>query len=76
MRNAGKVMSVAGVLAVGIVIGAFLGSSETSVIPAAKAAGGEVDSPRGVAPDRYVYYPGTEALAKDEIRLIAAAHRR
>ncbi|MEH6637195.1 MAG: guanitoxin biosynthesis MBL fold metallo-hydrolase GntH, partial [Halioglobus sp.] len=35
------------------------------------AAGGVVKSPTGTAPDRYVYYPGTEALAKDEIRLIA-----
>ena len=35
------------------------------------AAGGVVISPTGVAPDRYVYYPGTEALKKDEIRLIA-----
>ena len=26
------------------------------------AAGGVVKSPTGVAPDRYVYYPGTEAL--------------
>ena len=35
------------------------------------AAGGVVTSPTGTAPDRYVYYPGTEALKKDEIRLIA-----
>jgi ribonuclease Z len=35
------------------------------------AAGGTVTSPTGIAPDRYVYYPGTEALAKDEIRVIA-----
>ena len=35
------------------------------------AAGGTVESPTGVAPDRYVYYPGTEALDKNEIRLIA-----
>ncbi len=35
------------------------------------AAGGVVKDPTGTAPDRYVYYPGTEALAKDEIRLIA-----
>jgi len=35
------------------------------------AAGGKVDDPTGIAPDRYVYYPGTEALAKDEIRLFA-----
>jgi len=35
------------------------------------AAGGKVTSPTGTAPDRYVYYPGTEELAKDEIRLFA-----
>jgi ribonuclease Z len=35
-------------------------------------AGGTVKSPTGTAPDRYVYYPGTEELGKDEIRLIAA----
>ena len=35
------------------------------------AAGGVVTDPAGVAPDRYVYYPGTEALAEDEIRVIA-----
>ena len=35
------------------------------------AAGGKVTSPTGTAPDRYVYYPGTEALDKDEIRLFA-----
>ena len=34
-------------------------------------AGGVVKSPTGEAPDRYVYYPGTESLAKDEIRVIA-----
>ena len=33
------------------------------------AAGGVVESPTGVAPDRYVYYPGTEELSKDEIRI-------
>jgi ribonuclease Z len=37
----------------------------------AHAAGGVVKDPAGTAPERYVYYPGTEALAKDEIRLIA-----
>jgi len=35
------------------------------------AAGGVVQSPTGVAPDRYVYYPGTEEIAEGEIRLIA-----
>ncbi len=37
----------------------------------AQAAGGEVKSKTGTAPDRYVYYPGTEALRKDEIRMTA-----
>ncbi len=40
-------------------------------IKKAEAAGGVVKSPTGEAPDRYVYYPGTEDLRKDEIRLIA-----
>jgi ribonuclease Z len=35
------------------------------------AAGGAVKDPNGTAPDRYVYYPGTEELGKDEIRLFA-----
>ncbi len=35
------------------------------------AAGGVVKSPTGTAPDRYAYYPGTEELAKEEIRLTA-----
>ena len=35
------------------------------------AAGGKVKSPTGTAPDRYVYYPGTEKLGKNEIRLFA-----
>ena len=37
----------------------------------AHAAGGMVDGPNVVAPDRYVYYPGTEVLAEDEVRVIA-----
>jgi ribonuclease Z len=35
------------------------------------AAGGAVKDPNGTAPDRYVYYPGTEELGKEEIRLFA-----
>ena len=41
------------------------------IVKTAEAAGGKVVNPTGTAPDRYVYYPGTEALKKDEIRLIA-----
>ena len=32
---------------------------------------GQVPGPNAIAPDRYVYYPGTEVLAKDEVRVIA-----
>jgi ribonuclease Z len=44
----------------------------TSIIAAAHAAGGVVKGSNTVAPDRYVYYPGTEKLAEDEIRIVAA----
>ena len=37
----------------------------------AEAAGGKVTDPLGVAPQRYAYFPGTEELGRDEIRLIA-----
>ncbi len=58
-------------VAVGIATVLFLQNTERSVIPAAEAAGGVVKSPTGTAPDRYVYYPGTEELARDEIRVTA-----
>jgi hypothetical protein len=35
------------------------------------AAGGKVTSPTAAAPDRYVYYPGTEELDPDEMRVVA-----
>ena len=41
------------------------------ISPVLFAAGGVVDDPNSIAPDRYVYYPGTEVLAEDEIRIIA-----
>ncbi|MBT8058587.1 MAG: MBL fold metallo-hydrolase [Gammaproteobacteria bacterium] len=37
----------------------------------ALAAGGVVGGPNEIAPDRYVYYPGTEVLAENEIRIFA-----
>ena len=59
----------AGVLAIG---SHFTGDwVAQSVLPAAQAAGGVVKSPTGTAPNRYVYYPGTEELKPDEIRLFA-----
>jgi len=53
-------------VAVGYLIGFGLHDQDT-----AEAAGGPVGDPNGVAPDRYVYYPGTEPLGHDEIRIIA-----
>ncbi|UCH75308.1 MAG: MBL fold metallo-hydrolase [Rhodospirillales bacterium] len=60
---------LAGVFAVGW----GLGRSGTSVAPIsdAEAAGGIVQGPNVVAPDRYVYYPGTEELGAEEIRVTA-----
>jgi len=52
--------------------GTFLGGVALTVaLVVLLGAGGAVKSPTGTAPDRYVYYPGTEALKSDEIRLIA-----
>ena len=45
-------------------------------VSAAEAAGGAVTDPKGTAPDRYVYYPGTEALKAEEIRVIACGTDR
>jgi ribonuclease Z len=42
-----------------------------NLLSQAQAAGGRVPGPNTVAPDRYAYYPGTEVLAEDEIRVIA-----
>ena len=50
---------------------AAIGFFVSSFTPLTHAAGGVVKDPDGIAPDRYVYYPGTEALGKQEIRLLA-----
>jgi ribonuclease Z len=62
------------ILAVGIGTGFYAsdkGLSDVSLVSTAEAAGGKVTNPVGTAPDRYIYFPGTEELGKDEIRLIA-----
>jgi ribonuclease Z len=40
-------------------------------ISSALAAGGVIEDINAPAPNRFVYYPGTEQLAKDEIRVVA-----
>ena len=69
VRAAGMLAAIIGI-ATGL---SFLGGETpyVSLVPSAHAAGGKVADPNGTAPDRYVYYPGTEALGKDEIRLFA-----
>ncbi|MEA3278497.1 MAG: hypothetical protein U9Q81_25005, partial [Pseudomonadota bacterium] len=62
-----------------LIAGAALGASSLllvqnlpeSVLSSAEAAGGVVTGPNVEAPDRYVYYPGTEILAEDEVRVVA-----
>lgn len=56
------------VVAVSAALGYF---AANGVAGTAHAAGGVVEDPNGVAPDRYVYYPGTEELGPEEIRVIA-----
>ncbi|MHC5113975.1 MAG: guanitoxin biosynthesis MBL fold metallo-hydrolase GntH [Planctomycetota bacterium] len=83
-RHVTLVCSAAVLVSVGYMIGrdgdsvsrqAQAGSSSAITETLARsvpAAGGVVKSPTGTAPDRYVYYPGTEELARGEIRLFAA----
>ena len=74
MKRKYLIIATALILAVGSGIGLYVsdkGLSDVSLVSKAEAAGGKVVSPTGTAPDRYVYYPGTEELKKDEIRLIA-----
>jgi ribonuclease Z len=52
-------------------IGFLIGAGLVAGLLVLTGAGGTVTSPTGTAPDRYAYYPGTETIAKDEIRLIA-----
>ncbi len=44
---------------------------QSALIGDAEAAGGLIHSRNQIAPNRYVYYPGTEVLAGDEMRVVA-----
>ena len=57
-------------IGLGVALALFIARSGVHIERQVNAAGGKVKSPTGVAPDRYVYYPGTEELARDEIRVV------
>lgn len=69
----GVVFLAAVMVTVGYLWGHLERSTEHDVglVSEAEAAGGVVQASTDAAPDRYVYYPGTEELDKDEIRVIA-----
>ena len=72
MKTIGKSLSVAALVILAATAGHLFGDRAANVLmPSAGAAGGTVTGPNIAAPDRYVYYPGTEVLAKDEIRIVA-----
>ena len=66
------IMTMAVVLTSAYMAGWLSGNAgqELNLVGEAQAAGGKVTDPKGIAPDRYVYYPGTERLAEDEIRMV------
>jgi ribonuclease Z len=68
-----KVMSISSVLLVmvGILIGLFVSQSSNQLMQEAKSAQSSKWSPTGPSPSRGVYYPGTETLKPDEMRVIA-----
>jgi len=68
-----RVMVFASVLMILFIWGHVTHQTENGlgIIQKAEAAGGKVTSSTGTAPDRYTYYPGTEKLRTDEIRIIA-----
>ncbi len=68
-------LRIPGFIALGAILGAMaLISTQiapNALISDASAAGGVVKGPNVIAPDRYVYYPGTEKLKKNEVRVVA-----
>ena len=76
MKRKTKLISIVSlavmIAAAGYMLGVYSEQTGKGVplVKEAEAAGGKVTDPRGTAPDRYVYYPGTEALKEDEIRIV------
>lgn len=68
-----KVMSVSSLALVlaGVIIGCVVSQAGKGIVQEAQAAEKKAASRTGAAPDRYAYYPGTEALGPDEMRVVA-----
>ena len=65
-------------LIVGVAFGIYLGNNgfeDLSLVGDAEAAGGTVTGPNEVAPDRFVYYPGTEVIAEGEMNPTTRSRR-
>ena len=77
LRARASVIAPLAVVAMAMAFGYIWGQAErprgsaVEFVNEAQAAGGAVTGPNTVAPERYVYYPGTETLAQDEVRVIA-----
>lgn len=72
-----KKVTILGLFSAGIAVGLLLNQGTLDVVPAAMAADAPSSeplakrSPIEATPDRDVYYPGTEPLKPDEMRVIA-----
>ena len=68
-------ISVVGIAVVCAIVGCFVGQTRTDTqTPAEAQTGGaraSLKDPTGTVDNRYVYYPGSEALGPDEIRVVA-----
>jgi ribonuclease Z len=65
MKKLGSRIAITLAVVAALAIAYFMGRSGDSVVVAQET------SPTGVVDDRDVYYPGTEALAPDEMRVVA-----
>ena len=68
-----QVLSLFGVAVFCTIVGCFLGQSRDDQLSVHAQAGtrANMKSSTGTVDSRYMYYPGTEALGADEIRIIA-----
>jgi ribonuclease Z len=67
----GYFAGVASIIAVGAMIMISNPKADAQSLTVAAASGTAVRTPTGVVPELDVYYPGTEAIAPDEMRIVA-----